>query len=124
MRQEFSDIVANYWRKRQEGMEISAIRAELRKLGKYSDDEIRHICRNISDKELDSANHDQSRSGPRGVIVYWFFSVLWLITLITVLVLNDSLLKLKDGMYWLFLVGSLILLTKNIYGLYRKYSNT
>lgn len=104
-------------------MEISTIRAELRGAGKFSYDEIRHICRIISERELDNTAHAQARPMIRGVIVYWFFSILWLITLLAVLVLNNGLLKLNEGMYWLFVSGSAILMLKNLYGLYRRYKH-
>ncbi len=119
MSQQLADTIEVYWKKRQGGIEISSIRNELRETGKFSDDEIRQICRTISDRELNDATDGRAK---RGVFVYWLFTIVWFITLITVLFLNESTLKLNEGMYWLFVSGSLILMLKNLYGLYRRYS--
>ncbi|MCI0444714.1 hypothetical protein L0152_16090, partial [bacterium] len=103
---------------------ISEIRNQLRREGKLSEDEIRFICRQISHRELDSGQAASSSGISRGLYLYWFFSIFWLITLIAVIVLNGTnWIRLNEGMYWLFVSGSAILLFKNSYGIFRNWKN-
>ena len=102
-------------------MEMSEIRSELKKESFFSEDEIKQICREISEREFEyNATHRAGHSFHQTRILSWTLGFFWLAVALVVWIFNGIYFQLNNLMFWITIGGSLLLMVKNLYTALRK----
>ena len=107
--------------KKSGSMEMSQICSELKKESFFSEDEIKRICREISEQEFEHNTPPRAgHSFHQTRILSWTLGFFWLGVALVVGIFNGIYFQLNNLMFWITIGGSLLLMVKNLYTGLRK----